>query len=384
MSLLERRPSTLSAQQVDPLSWVTGPFVPLVFGILILVYGGAMAIVTLPDVVHPFAQFGAVALFALACLFIHLATRPLRPPIGWAAPVIALLIGSCGLVLSALGYIGARFTIEVWWAPIALALVIASLSPYLPLRRILVLGFGATIVSAPFAYLAVAPQVPFWGAVSIATIVVGPSVLGVLGAATFSAVVVRRMVPMLERRSQVLVSLDASRSEEAEGEERRRLAEMSARVVPFLDQVARAGVVTSRDRVLAGQIARQLRDDLVARSNLSWLDSVAETDRVVVIDPDRLAGRMRPSQRTALRALITAVLETPGADTGSVLVELRGQPDGSTAVALSLDVDLPEGRRIMHLSPYYLTLRTAVTDLQWDDVRHLRFELPPDAGTNAT
>jgi hypothetical protein len=31
-----------------------------------------------------------------------------------------------------------------------------------------------------------------------------------------------------------------------------------------------------------------------------------------------------------------------------------------------MDVDLPEGRRIMHLAPYYLTLRTAVDDLTWD------------------
>ncbi len=378
MTLLERRPATLSAQQVDPLSWVTGPFVPLVFGILALVYGGAMAIVTLPDVRHPLAQFGAVLLCTLACLFVHLATRPMRPPLGWAGAVIALLIGCSGLVLSAIGYIGARFTVELWWAPIGLALVIASLAPYLPTRRILALGFGAIAVSVPFAYLAIEPQVPFWGPVSIAAIVMAPEVLAVVGAATFSAVVVRRMLPMLERRSQVLVSLDAARSEETEEEERRRLAELSARAVPFLEQVAQAGRVTSRDRVLAGQIARQLRDDLVARSNLSWLDSVAETDRVVVIDPERRANRMRPAQRTVLRALIAAVLETPGADTGSVLVELRGQPDGSTAVALSLDVDLPEGRRIMHLSPYYLTLHAAVRDLQWDGVRRLRFELPPD------
>ena len=54
------------------------------------------------------------------------------------------------------------------------------------------------------------------------------------------------------------------------------------------------------------------------------------------------------------------------------------QSGGTTAVAVSLDVDLPEGRRIMHLSPYYLTLRTAVRDLRWEDVRQLRFEVPPD------
>ncbi|MGN6325138.1 hypothetical protein [Pseudolysinimonas sp.] len=377
MTLLGRRPSELSAQQVDPLSWVTGPFVPLVFALLILLHGLTVAVVTLPDVRHPFAQFGAVALCAGACLVIHAATRPMRPPLGWGAAIVVLLLGGAGLVLSAIGYIGARFTIEQWWAPIAFALVIASLSPYLPLRRILGLGFAAIAVSTPFAYLAVAPQVPFWGPISIVTIVVGVPVLGVLAAAVFSTTVVRRMLPMLEHRSQVLVSLDAARSEDAEAEERRRLAELTARAVPFLEEVARAGRVTSRDRVLAGQIARQLRDDLVARSTLSWLDTLAATDRVVVVDPERRADRMRVSQRTALRALLTAVLETPGADTGSVLVELRGQPDGSTAVALSLDIDLPEGRRIMHLSPYYLTLRTAVSDLRWDDGK-LRFELPAE------
>ncbi|MES1169423.1 MAG: hypothetical protein ABUL47_01910, partial [Leifsonia sp.] len=88
--------------------------------------------------------------------------------------------------------------------------------------------------------------------------------------------------------------------------------------------------------------------------------------RLVVIDPEHRAGRMRTAQRTALRALLKAILDTPGTDTGSLLVELRGADDGSTAVGVSLDMELPEGRRIMHLAPYYLTLRTAVDDLSWD------------------
>ena len=219
---------------------------------------------------------------------------------------------------------------------------------------------------------------PFWGPVSIAVMIALPIVFGLVVAATFSAMVVRRLVPMLENRSQVVVSLDAVRGEEAEEAERRRLAEMCVRVVPFLERIADVGVVSSADRVLAGQIARQLRDDLVARSNLSWLDTIARTDGVVVIDPERRANRMRSSQRTALRTLLRGILTTPGADPGSVLVELRGQPGGTTAVAVSLDVDLPEGRRIMHLAPFYLSLHTTVRDLRWDDVRHLRFELPDE------
>jgi hypothetical protein len=157
-----------------------------------------------------------------------------------------------------------------------------------------------------------------------------------------------------------------------------RLAELTARAVPFLEGVIAAGKVSATDRALAGQMARRLRDDLVTQSNVSWLDSVASASRLVVIDPEHRAAKMPTAQRTALRALLAAILDTPGTDAGSLLVELRGTEDGSTAVGVSLDMELPEGRRIMHLAPYYLTLGTAVKDLQWsrDKFIKLSFNLP--------
>jgi hypothetical protein len=41
-------------------------------------------------------------------------------------------------------------------------------------------------------------------------------------------------------------------------------------------------------------------------------------------------------------------------------------------------MELPEGRRIMHLAPYYLTLGTTVQHLQWSRDRFLKltFNLP--------
>ena len=84
----------------------------------------------------------------------------------------------------------------------------------------------------------------------------------------------------------------------------------------------------------------------------------------MVVDPDRLAHRMNSAQRTAMRGMLRAIIETPGIDSGSLMVELREAPDGATAVAVSLDMALPEGRRIMHLAPYYLTLRMTVDDLK--------------------
>jgi hypothetical protein len=209
-------------------------------------------------------------------------------------------------------------------------------------------------------------------------IIVSPIASGIAATAAFSYVVVSRMQPLIEKRSEVLVSPEAARDDETETAERVRLAQFTARAVPFLEAVAKQGVVKPADRALAGQLARRLRDDLVTQSNVSWLDSVASGSRLVVIDPEHRAGKMRGPQRTALRALLQAILDTPGTDAGSLLVELRSVPDGSTAVGVSLDMELPEGRRIMHLAPYYLTLGTAVNDLQWSRDRFLQlsFNLP--------
>lgn len=367
----------LSAQEADPLSWFTGPLVPLVFAGLNVFYGGVLAAVTWSSSPQPVLQVAGVAVCTAACLLVHALTRPMRGRIGWPGAIAAVGLGVVGFLLSAVGYADTALTIELWWAPFGLALVIASLGPYLPARAIILLGVGATLVSMPFAYLAVAPQVSAWGPVSTVVIIASPLVSGILATAAFSIAVVARIVPLIEKRTQTMLSLDAPRGVDAERQERQRLALMTSRAVPFIEEIARTGVVTAADRTLAGQLARRLRDDLVTQSQVTWLDSVV-SDRLVVVDPDHLANRMRPSQRTALRGLISAILATPGTDAGSLLVELRGHPDGSTAVGVSLDIELPEGRRIMHLAPYYLALRGSVDELEWSNDRFLRmsFNLP--------
>jgi hypothetical protein len=378
VSRFNRHFLTLSAYEVDPLSWFTGPLVPIVFAALNLAYGGTLAFVTWTQVGNPRLQFAGVLICTLGCLFVHVMTRPLRPRIGWGAGAIAVGIGCVGFIVSAIGYTNIVFAIELWWAPFGLALVLGSLAPYLPARVLVALGLGAIAVTAPIAYLIVHDHVPNWGPISTILIIISPILSGIVATAVFSYVVVSRMQPLIEKRSEALVSPEASRDADAETAERVRLAQFTARAVPFLEGVARAGVVTPADRALAGQLARRLRDDLVTQSNVSWLESVASESRLVVIDPEHRAGKMRAVQRTALRALLRAILDTPGTDAGSLLVELRGTPDGSTAVGVSLDMELPEGRRIMHLAPYYLTLSTAVKDLQWSQDRFLKlsFNLP--------
>lgn len=365
----------VSPQEIDPLSWFTGRAVPLVFAGLVVLYG-AFRIPTWFTTSIPWLQPLAVLLCASACVLVWVLARPLRPPLGWGAGFVIMLIAGTSLVVSAAGYSRTALSIELWWAPFGLALAIASLAPYLSTRRTLVVGGVGAVVASVLGFFVLRPDFAVWGPVSTLLIIATPPLCGLVAAVTFSYVLVSRMTPIIEHRSQSVLPLEAT-DKVAEDIERVRLARLTARALPFLEAVVDSGRITPTDHALAGELARRLRDDLVTQSNLTWLDTIAATSRLVVIDPERRASSLGPTQRTALRALLQAVLDTPGADSSSLLVDLRGRPDGATAVAVSIDIDLPEGRRIVHLAPHYLALGTAVDDLRWD-TQTLRFTVPGD------
>ena len=87
---------------------------------------------------------------------------------------------------------------------------------------------------------------------------------------------------------------------------------------------------------------------------------------------------MSTAQRSALLGVLRAVTDG-SAPAAPLLIELRGEADGSTAVALSNDVTLPEGRRLTLLAPHYVSLRAAADDLEWEqgEKLRLRFRFPP-------
>jgi hypothetical protein len=376
-----KRLFAISARQVDPLSWFTGPLVPISFAVLGLVYGSVLAVLTWGDSRLPWLQFVAAALCASSGLAVHVATRPIRRDLGWVTGGLTLVPAAAGMILSAIGYSHSSFSVEVWWAPGVLSLMIASLGPYVPVRLIFGLGGLATAVAVLVSLAIVHPTSDRWGPVGTAAIIAYPPLLGIVATAVFSYAVVSTMIRMLESPSRIMVAGQTVRDEAAEHIERVTIARLTARAAPFLEGIADAGRITPSDRALAGQLARRLRDELVTQSNLTWLDSIASESRLVVVDPDRLAHRMNSAQRTAMRGMLRAIVDTPGIDSGSLMVELREAPDGATAVAVSLDMALPEGRRIMHLAPYYLTLRTAVDDLTIDRETLLKLSFSVPAGT---
>lgn len=365
----------LAARDVDPMSWFTGPYVPLVFAGFVALYGGIMSLLTWDESEWPGLQLAGVALCTAACLLVQLLTS-LRNRFDWQLAAVVVGVGGTGLVVSALGYSQSVFAIEQWWAPFCFAIALSSLAPYLAAWRLLLWGGFALVTAVPAAFLIVDARVPDWGSVSVFLLIATPAAVSVGATTAFSYSVVHQMLPIVDNRSSEVVSEVFEPDPEDEEAERAELARFTARAVPFLRTIADRGTVTDGDRALAGEIARYLRDDLVSRTDLAWLGLRAEDTRVVVVDPDHRVQSMRAAQRTAIRDLVRAVLDDPATDATTIYMELRPQEDGSTAVAITLDADLPEGRRVRHIAPYYFNLRGEMGDVRLGRDR-LSFRVPP-------
>lgn len=357
------RPLAHAARDVDPMSWLIGPYVPLVFAAFIGVYGGLMVVLTWSASERPAYQLLGVGLCMVACLLVQLLTSRRRRFDSLLGIAVTLLAGA-GFLASAWGYADAVLELDQWWAPVCVGLALCSLTPYLAAWRLLVHGAIMLVLVSPVAFLLVDRGQIEWGPVSAMTLIATPVAVATAAAIAFSVTVVRAMLPIVDNRSRHLLSRTPAPHPEDEEAERVALARYTSRAAPFLRGVAERGSVTPEDRMLAGELARYLRDDLVSRSDLAWLGLPADDRRVVMSDPERLADRMRAPQRAAIRDLVRAVLDDPATDASSVFIELRREKRGSTAVAITLDAELPEGRRVRHLAPYYFNLRGEVEDVR--------------------
>lgn len=364
-----------AARDVDPMSWFIGPYVPLVFATFIAVYGGVMVGLTWTTSDRPGFQLAGVAFCVAACLLAQLLTS-LRRRFDALLGVAVTVCASAGFLFSALGYAQSLFTLDQWWAPVCFGLALCALTPYIAAWRLLLHGVIALIIVTPVAFVLVDSEQSVWGPVSAMVIIASPVAVATAAATAFSVSVVRAALPIVDNRSRHILSRAPELHPDDEEAERAALARYTSRAVPFLRGVAERGIVRPEDRAVAGELARYLRDDLVSRSGLAWLGLPADERRVVMADPDREADRLRAPQRAAIRDLVRAVLDDPATDASSVFIELRKDAAGSTAVAITLDAELPEGRRVRHLAPYYFNLRGEMSDVR---LRRsgLSFRVPP-------
>lgn len=352
-----------SPQQVDPLSWFAGPLIPLVFAGCELLAGAAFIVDFWGASPMPLLQLPALMLLVGACLLLHLLTRPHRRQFGLRSALWCLLPAWLAVVLSCVGYSGGSVPVEQWWAGMGLGLLIIGFGPYLPALHTLLCGLVSCVLVGVLTAIGFVTPGDFWPPATTVLLGISAVLFCTVVGSVFGQVVVAGVLGWLASNPPVVVSsppVEPDRPGTA-------IARLVWRAAPFIERVATSGEVTPADRALAVQLARRLRADLVTRANRTWLDTVAKGRPMKVLDPDGRADLMTSSQRSALRSLLLAVLRSPVLDRNSVLIELRGQEDGSTAVAMTMDLDLPEGRRMVVLAPYYLALKTSVDDLRWSN-----------------
>jgi len=364
----------------DPLSWFATPNLPLAAAVISLGHG-VLALVLSPEpAARPAVQAIALAIAVLAQVALHLATRPRRGELTLAR-VIALTTFACvALVLSAIGYSGEAFAVHLWWAPLAVSLTIMAMSPYTTALRLTTAGVTALAIAMVTTLTVVVPDDPRWPPYSTVAIALFPIIIGVIGGVVMIRSITERLsrwserpiaVAVLSEDDRVLVSqVDAATSS--------RIAAGRALIADVLER----GVVTPDDAARAAVLAKKLRTELTGEVDRTWLERVAVGAPIIIDDPQRLADELDLAQRTALRALIDALLASSPSGFATANVELRRTDEGAVAVAVRLASSLPEGRRETFLAPYYVTLQSTVNKLRWraGPVTAIEFEVSGRAG----
>lgn len=352
-----------SPWDADPLSWFAAPNLPLAaagfvaaYGALVLTAGGQAGSRPLPQVV-------ALVLSVATLIGVHLATRPPRGALTLLRALPLALLASAALTLSAWGYLGESFAVELWWAPLVCSLTLLAMSPYASSQRLSIVGAVMLSFAAVTVLFLVVPDETSWPPSSTIMIALFPIVMGVLGGVVLVQAITTGLAQWSERPFELAAPQndDESLVAEVDAATSDRIAGARQLIRRVLDR----GEVTAADAASAAVRAESLRVELTVDVDRTWLERVALGFPLRIDDEHRLADQLDLAQRTALRALLDAVLAPEETRIGFARLELRRTDDGTVAVALRIASALPDGRRETFLAPYYVGLKSTVDKLRW-------------------
>lgn len=358
-----RRVWNRSPWEADPLSWFTTPNLPLgaaglggVHGVLVLTVGGQTGS-------RPLVQVAALVIAVATLIAVHLATRPPRGSLTLPTALTLALLSSAALTLSAWGYLGEPFIVELWWAPQLCSLTLLAMSPYASSRRLAITGAVTLVVAAATVMLLVVRDETQWPPYTIIVIALFPIAIGAIGGVVLVQAITTGLAQWSERPLELAVPLsdDDALVAEIDAATTDRVTDARQLIRRVLDR----GEVADDDATTAAVLAERLRAQLTVEVDRTWLERVALGAPVRVDDEHRLADQLDLTQRTALRALLDAVIAPEHARIGFARLELRRTDDGAIAVALRIASALPDGRRETFLAPYYVGLKSTVDKLSW-------------------
>lgn len=361
-------------QQLDPLGALSARPVTIVSAVSIVGYSVALTVLSRPEIDYPILAGLALVAVVLAAISLVYWSSPLRAPLRFSLHALVVGLVLAALSLSALSTWHSNRYLQDDWGSAVVGLAVLALAPYRPVRELWLSGVFCAIYVGFFALLqshSLAAPVPAIVYVAVATT---PILAFAFGAATFAGVVLRRF-DRWQTRAEIAVQGLRGTYEDgiARSVQQDRVTILNRDIVPFIGEILDSGEITQSDRERARSISDAIRSVMVAEVDRSWLDGVVDQagGRVLaargggvalIRDEERLARFMSTDQRTALRALLVAIISHHAFDPESfdIVIERWGeQCEG----ILHARIAGPTGAVKAELSPYFAVMRVVFLSL---------------------
>lgn len=363
-------------QQLDPAG-TTG-----VWPVTITICGGAFGYAFLVTVLNldgtSNRAYAVVALLALgmAGFIVIWTSKPSRAPLTGRSHLVAHSLGFAAIALEAVSHWGVDAHLQDDWGPIALGFVLVALSPYRPATELASSGILSSIGVGFLTLLQIRSFSTEAPASAFIVVAVTPMLALCLSAATFSYGTVVAVERWRKRSMEASATLVRDfQGGIARSVRKDRVTILDRDVLPFFAEVLAKRELSPEDRERARDIADAIRRVMVEEVDRSWIETIIEltqrdTPRPgsisdVVSDPDHVASAMSIDQRTAIRALLVALLEQPGFDWADLRIVFVAVDDRCHSL-ISATVRLPKRSMRTRFAPYVAIIRALFTNLEVD------------------
>lgn len=364
-------------QQLDPAGTTGIRIVTIALSVGAFAYALVMSALHAREVTNPVFAVAALGALAAAGGILIFMASPYRAPLTARTHFVVHALALTAALFEALAQWTRNESIRDDWGAICLGLLLVALGSYRPGREIVV-GTTVSAVLLGFLTLLEAPHLAT-EAPPIAFVIVAIVPLLSLGyaSAVFSREIVESISRWHHRASEASVGLAKDlRDGVTRSVQQDRVTILNRDVLPFFTELLAAGRISNQDRARARQIADSIRRVMVEEVDRSWLENVIElaggagpgrsgAAKVVVDDEHRLAAFMATDQRTALRALLVALIETPTFDRNDLRISLTAA-GAECHCRLVANVSLSDFLLRSNFAPYFAVIRSVFTDMSID------------------
>ncbi|MGA1835750.1 hypothetical protein VD659_02345 [Herbiconiux sp. 11R-BC] len=321
-----RPPRGTTALELDPLAAISARGFLIVVAVVSLICAVGLTLATREQISSwPMA---IAAVVALAGGYAWFARSAFRGGAGVTSDRFALAFAliALGTVLNSLSCLGTNVAIRDDWGLVTIGLALMAAAPF---RTSSELGVYAAISVALAALLAVVHIILSFTdglpPLIVVTVAVAPALAFGLASAAYArellaGIYAERLMQAEERNQQ----FDRLRQDFVDDDVVGEIGGLRAEVVPFLARIRQSGVVTAKDRALAGRLAQNLQAAVTDSRHVDSLGDHAGR----LIDESGLSPRLHEDDRATIRALLIGLETSPLTVPGSIVVEfIEGESD---------------------------------------------------------